>query len=206
MDDRVEQLLEAYDERIEAEEERKRELGPEPDDRLRDALLLAVGRETGRLLNALVKGEGATRILELGTSFGYSTVWLAEAARETGGTVLSIETHPGKREYALEQLTSVGLGPVVDLRLGNAVELLETLEGPFDFVLLDLWKELYVACFDLVLPRLAENALIVADNMIFPEHLRADAAAYRRHLRATGRFDSILLSIDEGLEISRFLG
>jgi predicted O-methyltransferase YrrM len=206
MDERIERLLEAYDERIEAEESRKRELVVGGDNSQRDALLLAVGRDTGRLLNALVKGAGATRILELGTSYGYSTVWLAEAVRETGGTVVSIETHPGKRDYALEQLTGVDLDSVVDLRLGDAVELLQMLDGPFDFVLLDLWKELYVPCFDLMLPRLAEDALIVADNMILPEIFHEDAAAYRRHVRATGRFDSILLPIDEGLEISRFLG
>lgn len=206
MDERIERLLDAYDERIEAEEPRKSALVAGRDEGVRDTLLLAVGRDTGRLLNALVKGAGATRILELGTSFGYSTVWLAEAARETGGTVVSIETHPVKRDYALDQLTSVGLDSVVDLRLGDAVELLHTLDGPFDFVLLDLWKELYVPCFDLMLPRLAEGALIVADNMILPEIFHEDAAAYRLQVRATGRFDSILLPIDEGLEISRFLG
>jgi predicted O-methyltransferase YrrM len=206
MDERIERLLEAYEERIEAEEPVKGELVAGRDESLRDTLLLAVGRDTGRLLNALVKGAGATLILELGTSFGYSTVWLAEAARETGGTVVSIETHPVKRDYALEQLTSVGLDSIVDLRLGDAVELLHTLDGPFDFVLLDLWKELYVSCFDLMLPRLADGALIVADNMILPEIFHEDAEAYRRHVRATGRFDSILLPIDEGLEISRFLG
>jgi predicted O-methyltransferase YrrM len=206
MDERIERLLETYEERIEAEEARKEELLAGNDVSLRDTLLLAVGRDTGRLLNALVKGAGATRILELGTSFGYSTVWLAEAARETGGRVVSVETHPGKRDYALEQLTSVGLDSVVDLRLGDATELLQTLDGPVDFVLLDLWKELYVLCFDLMLPLLHQDAFIVADNMLLPERFQEDAAAYRRHVRATGRFDSILLPIDEGLEISRFLG
>jgi predicted O-methyltransferase YrrM len=206
MEERVAQLLEAYEDRIEAEEARKEELVAGRDDGLRDTLLLAVGRDTGRLLNALVRGAGATRILELGTSYGYSTVWLAEAARATGGTVISIESHSGKRDHALEQLTSVGLDSVVDLRLGDAVELLQTLDGRFDFVLLDLWKELYVPCFDLILPLLVEDAFIVADNMILPARFREDAAAYRRHVRATGRFDSILLPLDEGLEISRFLG
>jgi predicted O-methyltransferase YrrM len=206
MDERIERLLATYDERIEAEEEKKREIDPGRDGGLRDTLLLAVGPETGRLLNGLVKGEGATRLLELGTSFGYSTVWLAEAARETGGTVVSIEAHPAKHAYAVEQLAGVGLDPVADLRLGDALDVLITLDGPFDFVLLDLWKELYVACFDLLLPRLAVNALIVADNMTFPEHARDHAATYRRHLRGTGRFDSVLLPIGEGLEISRFRG
>ena len=70
MDERIERLLDAYDERIEAEEPRKSALVAGRDEGVRDTLLLAVGRDTGRLLNALVKGAGATRILELGTSFG----------------------------------------------------------------------------------------------------------------------------------------
>jgi predicted O-methyltransferase YrrM len=140
----------------------------------------------------------------LGTSYGYSTVWLAEAARETGGRVASLELADYKAKYAREALERAGLADHVDIHLGSAVEILPRLAGPYDFVLIDLWKELYVACLDLVYPKLARGALIAADNMIYPEVSRADAANYQRRIRQL-EFDSVLLPIGSGVELSRRL-
>ena len=80
--------------------------------------------------------------------------------------------------------------------------MLKTLEGPFDFVLLDLWKNLYVPCLDLFYGKLAKNAVIVADNMLFPEVVRADAEAYRAAVKAKGNLQSVLLPIGNGIELS----
>jgi predicted O-methyltransferase YrrM len=87
--------------------------------------------------------------------------------------------------------------------VGNALETLKTLSGPIDFVLVDLWKDLYIPCFDLFLPKLAPGAMVLADNMIEPVMARADAEAYRAHVRASGRFDSVLLPVGSGIELSR---
>ena len=86
--------------------------------------------------------------------------------------------------------------------LGDATEMLKTLEGPFDFVLLDLWKNLYVPCLDLFYGKLAQNAVIVADNMLFPEVVRADAEAYRAAVTRKGNLQSVLLPIGNGIELS----
>ena len=205
MDANIEQLLHVYEKRNEAELALMSRLDPGEGLSRRDEFLLSIGPHTGQFLNSLVRDAQARRILELGTSYGYSTVWLAEAARATDGRVVSLELQPRKRDYALKQLTSVGLQSHVDLRLGDALAILPTLDGPFDLVLVDLWKDLYVRCFDLFLPKLAPAAFVVADNMIRPEISRRDAEIYRRHLRGTGLFDSILLPLGSGIEVSRLI-
>jgi predicted O-methyltransferase YrrM len=205
MDSRVESLLAEYHARAAAEHKLMSELALGDGMRRRDEFLLAVGPNTGALLNILAKESKAKRILELGTSYGYSTVWLAEAARENGGKVTTLELSAAKSEYARTALDKAGLDVYVDFKVGDALQILKDLHGPFDFVLVDLWKDLYVPCFDLFLPKLAPSALIAADNMIEPAIARADAEAYRAHVRASGRFDSILLPVGSGIELSRLL-
>jgi predicted O-methyltransferase YrrM len=129
-------------------------------------------------------------------------VYLAEAARATGGKVVTLDLAADKSQHAREQMTRAGLQGFVEFRLGNALEILPRLAGPFDFVLLDLWKDLYVACLDLIYPKLASGALIVADNMLYPEGARPDAEKYRRRIREL-EFDSVLLPIGSGIEVSR---
>jgi predicted O-methyltransferase YrrM len=169
----------------------------------RDQFLLAVGPETGQFMNLLVREAKSKVILEVGTSYGYSTLWLAEAARSTGGRVISLELQANKQQYALERLTEVGLADVVDLRVGDAQNLLENLDTNVDFVLLDLWKDLYIPCFDRFHARLNPDAIVVADNMLFPESARVHASAYRNHVRSKPDMQSMLLPIGSGLEVSR---
>jgi len=85
---------------------------------------------------------------------------------------------------------------------GDALEILRQLEGPFDFVLLDLWKELYIPCFELFLPKLADNAIIAADNMLEPKVVRPQAEEYRAAVRAVKFVHSVLLPIGQGIELS----
>ncbi len=201
-DARIERVLAEYDARA-AAESRHFAAGWDLDDR-RDQLLLRIGPQTGRLVNILAKGAGARSLLELGTSFGYSTVWLAEAARETGGRVVTLDLARHKQDYARTMLDRAGLADQVDWRTGDALEILKELDGPFDFVLLDLWKDLYIPCFDLIAPKLAPRAIIVADNMLRPEYSRADADAYRAHVRRHPGMESVLLEVGSGIYVSRY--
>lgn len=201
MDTRFQALLTRYHARI-AEEARLMKSDPASFSRRRDEFLLAVGPEVGWLMHALIIGRGAKRILELGTSYGYSTAFLADAARQTGGRVYTLDLAANKQQYARAQLEEAGLAPHVEWKLGDATQTLKSLEGPFDFVLVDLWKDLYVPCLELFYPKLAQNAVIVADNMLFPERVRADAEAYRTAVRAKGDLQSVLLPIGNGIELS----
>ena len=70
-------------------------------------------------------------------------------------------------------------------------------------MLLDVWKDLYLPCFELVHPKLAPGAIIAADNMLLPEIVRPQAEAYRARVRQAGDMDSVLVEVGNGIEISR---
>jgi predicted O-methyltransferase YrrM len=201
VDTKFQALLSRYHARI-AEEDRLMKSDPKSFSRRRDEFLLAVGPEVGSLLHALILGRGAKRILELGTSYGYSTAFLADAARHTGGRVYTMDLAANKQQYARTQLEEAGLAAQVEWMLGDATQMLKSLAGPFDFVLVDLWKNLYVPCLELFYGKLALNAVIVADNMLFPEMARADAEAYRAAVKVKGNLQSVLLPIGNGIELS----
>ena len=204
MDKAMEALLTEYEERSRREwagERPVQSTGPG-----RDQMLLSVGREAGMFLNQLARGVEAKVILELGTSYGYSTLWLAEAAKATGGKVLSLDVADYKQAFAKETLASVGLDGFVEFHCGDALQILKGLKGPFDLVLLDIWKDVYVPALDLFYPNLAAGAVIVADNMLQPAQDRTNALNYRRAVRAKPKIASVLLPIGQGLEISRMQG
>ena len=204
IDAAVWRVLEEYEARAEREEQLWNTLQEEELRRRLDEFLLPVGRAAGMLMNLIVKGAKARRILEVGSSYGYSTIWLAEAARAIDGRVISLELRSAKTEYARAQLERAQLERCVEFRVGDALASLAQLAGPFDFVLLDLWKDMYVPVFELLYPKLAAGAVIVADNMLHPEGARAHALAYRERVRAAPEMSSVLLAVGNGLEISRY--
>jgi predicted O-methyltransferase YrrM len=202
VDEKVSRVLAEYAERLAAESKIMESVEmPLLMARL-DEFLLAIGPDTGQLLNMLAKSAKARSILEIGTSYGYSTLWLAEAASHTDGRVVSVELADYKAAFARKSLERAGLGDRVHIEVGSALEILPALAGPFDFVLIDLWKDLYVDCLDLIYPKLSQGAFIAADNMIYPPETRYDAARYQRRIREL-EFDSILLPIGSGIELSR---
>jgi predicted O-methyltransferase YrrM len=197
-------VIEDYEARARREDELRGTLTAEEAQLRLDELLLPVGRAAGLLINLLVKEARARRILEVGSSYGYSTTWLAEAARAIDGKVVSLELRGAKTEYATTQLARVGLAGYVEFRVGDALASLTQLPGPFDFVLIDLWKDLYVPVFERLHAKLAPGALVVADNMLQPEHARVHAQAYRQQVRAARDMTSVLLAVGNGLEVSRY--
>ncbi len=194
MDDKITAVLDAYHDRIRAEQD-----VPWDD---RDRRLLAVGPDTGQFLNILVRSLEAPRILEIGTSYGYSGIWLAEAARATGGRVTTMELQDYKSAHAREMATRAGLADHIEFEVGDAVRMIAELQGGIDFILLDLWKDLYVPCLDAFWPKLNPGAIIVADNMIHPGG--AEVERYGRAVRAKPGMTSVLLPVGSGIEVSRF--
>jgi len=195
-------VLEQFHQRMAEEANRVSELGQEEFFRHRDDFLLSVGAEAGHLLHSLVVARKAKRIVELGTSYGYSTLFLAAAASQTGGKVLTFEMADYKQASARKSLEQAGLADYVEWKLGDAVELLEETPGPFDFVLVDLWKELYIPCFERFYPKLANHALVASDNMLEPAVYRKDAAAFQNMVRAKPDIQSMLLPLGSGVELS----
>jgi predicted O-methyltransferase YrrM len=203
MEPAVERILREFEKRDAEEWERRLQMDRANQKWNVDDFLLSVGPATGQLINLLAKETKAQTILEVGSSYGYSTVWLAEAARVTGGKVISLEIHPEKQKQARASIKEAGLDQFLDFRLGDARDLLAKLDDSADFVLLDLWKDLYIPCFDLFYPKLRCGALVIADNMIQPESSRKDAEAYRRHVRARSDMESVMLPVGSGIELSR---
>lgn len=191
-----------YEERHAAEQARMRRLASEHVQQRRDEFLLPVGAEAGWFLHSLVNGKRPARILELGTSYGYSTLFLADAARACGGMVTSIDVDPGKQEYAALMMRKAGLGDHVNFHCGDVLEALADDPGPFDFVLLDIWKDLYVAAFDAVYPKLSDEAIIATDNMISPASARSSARELRAAIGKKPDLQTVLLPIGQGIELT----
>lgn len=168
----------------------------------RDELLLPIGPEVGAFLHALIRGRRPARILELGTSYGYSTLFLADAAKQVGARVISMDLIDYKQAHAREQLTKAGLADVVEFRLGDAVAMIAEDSATFDLVLLDIWKDMYLPCFEALYPKLADEGIIAADNMIQPASARDSVRKYRAAVAGKHDLQTTLLPIGQGVELS----
>ncbi|MBD9455760.1 DUF1442 domain-containing protein [Rhizobium sp. RHZ02] len=202
MDQKIEAVLEAYHALIREEQARPREMPPGGRDGGEDRRMRAVGPETGKFLNIVARSQKSPAILEIGTSFGYSGIWLAEAARASGGRLITMEIHEYKSLYAQERAVAAGLSDYIDFKVGDAVEMISALPFGVDFVLLDLWKDLYIPCLEAFYPKLNPGAIVVADNMLRPGD--ENVKMYGRAVRARPGMTSILLPVGAGLEVSRF--
>jgi predicted O-methyltransferase YrrM len=168
----------------------------------RDEFLLPVGREVGWFLHSLILAKRPARVLELGTSYGYSTLFLADAVTQVGGTLISMELADYKQVAARAMIEKAGLAAVVDFRLGDAVALINADTGSFDLVLLDIWKDMYVRCLRAFYPKLADEGIVAADNMIEPAVAREDVRKYRSAVASLPDMQTTLLPIGSGIELS----
>jgi predicted O-methyltransferase YrrM len=203
MDEKISAVLELYNQRMRDEHAQRRGGGGPGSPGIGiDQFLLAVGPETGQLINILAKSLKAPNILEIGTSYGYSGIWLGEAARATGGRLTTLELQDYKSAYAREMSVKAGLADHVDFKVGDALEAIAAMPAGIDFVLLDLWKDMYTPCLEAFYPKLNPGAIIVADNMTRPGG--EGIARYAKAIRAMPDMHSILLPVGSGIEISRF--
>ena len=119
----------------------------------------------GRLLYDLVKENGFKRGLEIGTSNGYSALWIGMAFRETGGQLITIEIDPKRAGEAKENFRKAGLDSIIDSRINDAFAEIPGIEGNFDFVFLDSWKPDYIKLVDLLYDRLEPGGIVAAHNV-----------------------------------------
>jgi predicted O-methyltransferase YrrM len=162
---------------------------------------LAVGPNSGRLLFALVAPNAGCEVLEIGSSHGYSTIWLAAAARILGGRVVTLEQEPGKIEVWRRNIADAGLEEWVELVAGDAKETLPDLEDGFDVVFLDAWKDDYELLFGLARTKLDPGGVVVADNVTTSSTVEAYAAARQ----ADPTLVSVTVPIGHGLEVTTVL-
>jgi predicted O-methyltransferase YrrM len=119
----------------------------------------------GVWLRDLAKSVQARRALEIGTSTGYSGIWIAMALRQNGGNLITLEINQRRHGQALENFRATGLDAIIDARLGNALEEVPKIEGPFDFVFIDANKPDYLRYYEMVLPKVRSGGVIVAHNV-----------------------------------------
>jgi predicted O-methyltransferase YrrM len=161
--------------------------------------MLNITPDTGRLLWILIRSARASRILEVGTSNGYSTIWLADAARAAGGRVVTLEADAGKVALARANLDRAGVADVVSIVPGRAADTLPGLPGPFDLVFLDADRASYATYLELVVPKLAPGGLLVADNVV--SHA-AELAPYLGQVKSRLDLFSVTVPVGNGEEIT----
>ena len=126
-----------------------------------------IPRKTAVLINTFIKMMGVKNALEIGTSNGYSGIWIAKALKQTGGKLTTIEYYDKRQSVAIANFEKCGVIDIVRPLQGSACDVLESFspEEKFDFVFIDANKREYVKYFELIKPHLTEKALIVADNI-----------------------------------------
>lgn len=168
-----------------------------------DQEMLAITADTGIFFSVLLKAIRARRILEVGTSAGFSTMWFADAIGKNRNTkIITIEMNPQKVEWALKNFKEAGFDKMIEIKQGLALDLLYNLKGKFDFVFLDADKENIIRYFDLVLPLVRIGGIIAADNMLYPDHFRPIMRKYARHVHSKPNTQSITVPIGLGEEIT----
>ena len=129
--------------------------------------MLAITKETGELLNMILRLKNAKNMLEVGMSTGYSTIWCAEAISEKSGQIITIEKNPNKIKRASKNFQEAGVSKYITIKEGSALEILskfnsdEKYQNYFDFVLIDADKENVITYFDLIFPMVSVGGVIV---------------------------------------------
>ena len=202
LDSKIDTVLKKIEEQEKFEHENPYET-PNPEK------LLAIGRNTGIFYNILLKSKDAKKILEIGMSAGYSTIWFAEAiSKKPGGKIITIDQDKKKIERAKRNFEDAGLRDLIDIRHGDALEVLLDIKNEsnssesFDFVFIDADKERYIQYFDIILPLVKPGGLIGADNILFPEQFQKFTSLYVKHVRNNPKIRSVTIPIDNGEELS----
>lgn len=189
--------------------QRAKEANPPTEDEIRvfrSDKLVALDRDKAEFCYQLCRANDARLVIEVGTSYGVSTLYLAAAVRDNVraaggyGVVIGTEYEPKKACAAKAHFEEAGLSRFIDLREGDLRETLKQIDGPVDFVLVDIWITMARPALELITPHLKSGAIVVCDNT---EQYRNEYADYFAFLKnpANG-FRTMTLPFDGGLELS----
>ena len=166
---------------------------------------IQISHGVGETIYNTARAINARRIVEFGTSFGVSTIYLACAVRDNGGgKVIGTELEPTKVAVARQNIAAAGLESFVEVREGDAAKTLVDVEAPIDLVLLDGWKDLYIPLLKMLTPKLRRGSVVFADNI---HTFRKTLRPYVAHMRdAQNGFVTTTLATGSGLEYSVYTG
>ena len=170
---------------------------------------MSVGALAGAFLSFVVFMKRPQRVLEIGTFTGWSSIAMASALPE-GGTLVTCDMNEETNAIARRYAEEAGVADRIDFRSGPAIETLASLEGPFDLVFIDADKDGYIDYYEAVLPKLADDGVIMADNtlaggdVVAPSGPMSKAIArFNDHVHADGRVECVLLTIRDGITLIR---
>ena len=139
--------------------------------------MMNVPKEDGRLLRLLTEATNARHVVEIGTSNGYSAIWICLALLSTDGKLTTFDIHEGRANLARENFERAGVSKMITLILGDAHEEVARIEDPIDILFLDADKEGYVDYMEKLLPKVRPGGLVIAHNMHrpapYPEFIKA---------------------------------
>lgn len=158
-----------------------------------------IAPENGQFLYILIQSIQAQNVLEIGTSNGYSTIWLAAALKETGGRLVTLEIDQERAKEAQSNLTEADLDDLVEIRVGNALDEIPKCNTTFDLVFLDAEKGEYLRYLELVLPNLRIGGLVVADDTVT---MRDEMLDYVDFVFDTPLLYSVDIPLDDGIILS----
>ena len=165
----------------------------------RSRMMLNLEPASAQLVSILVRASGVTRALEIGTSNAYSTIWLAWSLAPAGGRIISVDRNPDKHALARENLHRAGFLEMVELRTGDATEIVRELVGSFDLVFLDADRRKFPEIMEVLLPKIAKRALVIADNVhSHPEEI----AGYLKLISSLPDFQHTTVPVGKGLSIA----
>ena len=172
--------------------------------------LNCISKNIGMFYNILLKSIGAKRILEIGMSVGYSSLWFADAvmsSAQSDGQIITIDREKFKIDKATQNFDDAGVSSLIKIREGEAKKILHEVkdefgENYFDFIFIDADKESYIEYFDLCLPLVRKGGIIGADNILFPERFNEMMADYLSHVRSNPNVQSVTVPIDNGEEVT----
>ena len=172
--------------------------------------MLAITKDTGIFYNILLKTHKPKKILEIGTSYGYSTLWFAEAILGKNSKIITIEQNPKKISLAQKNFSKAGVSNMIEIKEGIARDVLLELKKSiksnprtyFDFVFIDADKEQYSFYFDICLSMLKKDGIIAADNILFPTRFKKYIKKYQTHVHGISSVESITIPVGNGQEIS----
>ena len=166
---------------------------------LKDAYI-PVDPDQGKFLYVTARAMNAKTIVEFGTSFGISTIYLAAAARANSGRVVGTELEPQKVKVARENVAQAGLAQFVDIREGDAMKTLASFNQTIDLLLLDGWKDIYLPMVKMLAPKMRAGSVVIADNIFTFKTALRPYVAYMQD-RENG-FESVTLPLGHGMEYS----
>ena len=198
MESQIGKVLEKLEKQSELEKSRKVDVAPE--DRM-----LAITKDTGLFYNILLKSSKTKKILEIGLSTGYSTLWFADAILENMGEIITIEQNPSKIKRAKVNFEEAGVSKIVTTIHGKALDVLNEIKQngvKFDFIFIDADKENCKNYFDLVFPMLNVNGIIGTDNMLYPEKYQIEMKRFSDHIKTFPNAKTVTLDIGNGQELT----